>query len=160
MERSVIRGKAGGFLVTGGRPRLATLEGQTYVVGRGQARPVADMAVGRKLMDELLAGEKAAAVTKRAAARVRAVREAAAVVAEVGLLVGRVVTFQIDDRTAYGRVTEIGPRAVRIARRTDTYLRAAGDIVLQPEGDYCDTCCKPCPGHQCCERCAELEVRP
>jgi hypothetical protein len=165
MAQTMIRGTGSAFLTTTGRPRIATMEGKTYVVGRGKATRVADMTAAQALLTERVNAEKAKRESKRAkvvVARDTAAAIAAPAAAAEGLVVGAVVGFTLQGSVyRYGRVTEIGPRSVAILYRgRDTFRRAAQDVDVQPLGDYCDTCSAPCPGLQCCDKCAEAEVRP
>jgi hypothetical protein len=129
-------GKNGGFLVTRGRPRIGVLNGRVFVVGRGEAIECADQAAAKAKLDELLAGEKARFVAKRAKVLAVERAEVAAAVAPSadarGLAVGATVRFAMvpgGPRETVGRIAEIGARSLAVTdARADTYRRAPADV--------------------------------
>jgi hypothetical protein len=136
-----IQGKSG-FLTTSGRPRIATLEGRTFVVGRGRSVEVADFRAARVELDRQLAGEKTKAAAKKTAAKAVAVETATVAVAETGgaLAPGARVRVEVEGKLLAGVVQEIGARSVSVlAEDGNFYRRAPSALSLesslnQPKG--------------------------
>lgn len=134
----VLRGKTG-FLVTTGRPRLATLEGVVYVVGRGQARPCKDVSAAQALLTRLVGDEKGKREGRRAAERTAEASAAAAHVEAGGLAPGKRVRFSAQAggaRVVLGYIDEIGARSILVTDdEGNPYRRAPSDVEIADGGD-------------------------